>query len=152
LNPISNGSPANGTGSGSEASPTSGELAVAEAQAQRRVLLRHEADALDDLAELLAADAQLVLVAVGDQLAVVRELAVDQARRQHGAADLEHDLVGAHADPDDVGADIGDDRAQLVQRAGRDVGLEARVERDLERGLLDAQAVGVGRDHPQLRP
>ena len=44
-----------------------------------------------------------------------------------------------------------DDARELLQRAGRDVRLEAAVQRRLERGLLDAQAVGVRRDHPQVR-
>ena len=50
--------------------------------------------------ELGAVERQLVLVGLGQQLAVVRELAVDQARRERQAVDLEDDLVGAHADAD----------------------------------------------------
>ena len=50
--------------------------------AQRRVLLRHQADALDDAGELVPRDVQLVLVGVGQQLAVVRELPVDEPRGQ----------------------------------------------------------------------
>ena len=42
-------------------------------------------------------------------------------------------------------------RRQLLERAGRHVDLEAGRQRGLERRLLDAQAVGVGGDHPQLR-
>ena len=41
-------------------------------------------------------------------------------------------------------------RPQLLQRPGRHVGLEAVGQRGLEARLLDAQAIGVGGDHPQL--
>ena len=43
-----------------------------------------------------------------------------------------------------------DDAGELLERPGRDVGLETALERLLERRLLDAQAVGVRRDHAQV--
>ena len=70
-----------------------GERALAEAHAQGSVLLRQQADATDDLAELGGRQTQLVLHRLGQQLAVVRKLPVDQARGQHHIAELEHDLV-----------------------------------------------------------
>ena len=97
-----------------------------------------------------AGQAQLVLERLGQQLAVVRELAVDQARGEHHAADLEDDLVLADADGERLAARLLGDPRELLQRARRHVGLERSLQRRLERGLLDAQAVGVGRDHPQL--
>ena len=87
----------------SDASPMSGVCADTvsspsrEGQPQRRVLLRQQGDAAHDVGDLAAGQAQLVLVGVGQQLAVVGELPVDQPRGQHDAADLEDDLVGAHA-------------------------------------------------------
>src|SRR3954451_14450902 len=58
------------------------ERALGEAQAERRVLLRQEADAAHHLEQLVTAHAQLVLVRLGQELLVVREAALDQARRQ----------------------------------------------------------------------
>src|SRR5215218_10702295 len=49
------------------------ERTLGEAQPERGVLLRQQADAADHLEQLLTADAQLVLVRVGKQLLVVRE-------------------------------------------------------------------------------
>ena len=155
MKPISNGSPANGMGSGSLASPTSGvwaEIATSPSLKLSRSgaffcamrLMRRTTSS-----ELLARRGELVLVGLGQQLAVVRELTVDQAARERDAADLEDDLVGAHADADLLDV-VADEPAELLERAGGDVGLEAAVERRLELRLLHAQAVGVGRDHPQL--
>src|SRR4029077_6782132 len=41
---------------------------------------------------------------------------------------------------------------QLLKRASGDVCLERALKGSLERGLLDRQAIGVGRDHAQLLP
>jgi hypothetical protein len=90
-----------------------------------------------------------VLVGLGQQLAVVRELTVDQARGQRQPVDLEHDLVGAHADADVLDV-LADEAPELLQRPRGNVGLEALRQRVLKARLLDAQPVGVGRDHPQL--
>ena len=65
------------------------------------------------------------------------------------AVDLEHDLVGAHADADLLDV-VAHEPAELLERAGRHVGLEAAGQRRLEVRLLDAQAIGVGRHHAQL--
>ena len=43
-----------------------------------------------------------------------------------------------------------DDPGQLLQRAGRDVGLERAGQRRVQLRLLDREPVGVGRHHPQL--
>ena len=99
LKPISSGSPWNGTGSALARLADVGRRAdtvsspSVKRQPQRRVLLRQQRDAAHDLGDLAAGAAQLVLVGVGQQLAVVRELAVDQPRREHDAVDLEDDLV-----------------------------------------------------------
>ena len=85
-----------------------------------------------------------------EQLAVVGELTVDQARGEHDVAELEDDLVLSDADGERVVLGLLRDPRQLLQGAGRHVRLEAALQRRLERGLLDAQPVGVGRDHPQL--
>ena len=128
-----------------------GERALAEAQPQGRVLLRQQADAAHHLAELGGRHAQFVVDRVGQQLAVVGELAVDQARGQHRVAELEDHLVGPAADRQRVGVRAGGDADQLLQCPRRDVDLERALDGGLERGLLDAQAVGVGGHHPQLR-
>ena len=70
-----------------------GQLAVGEAQPQRRVALGQQRHAADDLEQLLARQRELVLELLRDQLAVVRELAVDPAGRQPGAAGAEDDVV-----------------------------------------------------------
>ena len=63
---------------------------------------------------------QLVLERLRQELAVVRELTVDQPRGQRDAADPEDDLVGAHADADRLGAvRRGDARPSSSQRPGR---------------------------------
>ena len=126
------------------------QLTLGEREPQRRVLLRQQRDAPHDLGDLAAGEPQLVLVGVRQQLAVVRELAVDQPRGEHDAADREDDLVGAHGDAQRLGVLVLDDPGELLQRPRRHVGLEGAGQRRLELGLLDAQAVGVGRDHPQL--
>src|SRR3954468_19019660 len=86
LNPISNGSPLNGTGSASEASPTSGVCAdtvtspsVNDSRSGAFFCASSETRR-HDLRQLAAGQPQLVLVAVGKQLAIVRELTVDQPR------------------------------------------------------------------------
>ena len=70
-----------------------GERALAEAESQRRVLLREQADASHHVRELGGRQAQLVLDGLRQQLAVVRELAVDQARGEDDVGELEDDLV-----------------------------------------------------------
>jgi hypothetical protein len=91
-----------------------------------------------------------VLVALRQQLAHVRELAVDQPRGEHDAGRLEHDLVRPQRDGDPLGRAVLDDPRELLQRPRRHVGLECAVERRLELGVLDGEAVAVGRRHPQL--
>ena len=117
---------------------------------QRRVLLREQADAPHDVGELARLEAQLVLVRVGQQLAVVRELTFDEARGEDHPADLEHDLVRVAGRAQRVGVGGLRDPRELLQGPGRHVRLERTVERRLERGLLHRQAVRVGGDHPQL--
>ena len=84
-----------------------GELALAELQAQRRVLLGQQADAPGDREQLGAVELDGVVEALGQELAVVGELAVDQARRDPDVADREERLV------------FGDDEAQLAAVDGR---------------------------------
>ena len=123
------------------------QLAVGEAEADRRVVLREHGDAAHDLGELVARDRDLVLEAVGHERAEVRELALDAARGQPRPLDADRDVVLR-------------DR-ELHGRAGRDQPLRLRegARRDdrvgglgrglLERGLLDGEAVRVGRGHRQ---
>jgi hypothetical protein len=155
LKPISNGSPGEGHGQGLGRLADVGglrahvELALGERQAQRRVLLRHERHPPHDARELLPRDVQLVLVGLGQQLTVVGELAVDQARGEHDGADLEDDLARAHPDRQ-VARLASRDPLELLQRPRRHVGLEAALDRRLEPRLLHAQAVGVRGHHAQL--
>jgi hypothetical protein len=55
-----------------------------------------------------------VLVGVGQQLAVVGELAVDQPRREHDAGGLEDDLVRAHGDGELLRGAVLDDPRELL--------------------------------------
>ena len=74
------------------------QLALGEAQPQRRVALGHHRGAPDDLEELLARQRHLVLEALGQQLLVVRELSVDPPRREPDVVRGEDDLVVLDAD------------------------------------------------------
>jgi hypothetical protein len=113
------------------------------------VLEREQADAADDVGELGGGDAHLVLDALGEQLAVVGELSVDEPRREHDVADLEHGLILADAHGDGLAGALLRDAHELGEGAGGDVRLEAAVELLVERGLLDAQTIRVGGDHAQ---
>ncbi len=84
------------------------------------------------------------------QLAVVRELAVDQARRENHAIQLEDDLILANARRQLRALGLLGDTCQLLQRASGHVSLQLAGEGLLQGGSLDTQAVGVGGDHPQL--
>ena len=81
------------------------------------------------------------------KLPVVRELAVDPARREPDAPDREEDLVLLHADRDLVA--VSGDPRQLLQRAAGDDGLELGSRR-VERRLLHGEAVRVGGRHHEL--
>ena len=147
----------NGTGIASLASPTSGvcaETISSPSQKLRRSGAFFCASRLIRRTTSVSSargQAQLVLDRLGQQLAVVGELTVDQARGEHGVAELEDDLVLRRRSTASASASrlLGDPH-ELLQRARRHVRLEAAAAAALERGLLDAQAVGVGRDHPQL--
>ena len=88
LKPISSGSPANGAGSDSCASPTSCVCAetVSSPSAKRsrsgELRCAITDDAADDVEQLVARQRELVLERLGQELLVVRELPVDAARRQ----------------------------------------------------------------------
>ena len=104
MKPISSGSPWNGTGSVSCASPTSGvradTVSSPSANASRSGAFFCASSEMRRTTSVISVrrQRQLVLVGVGQQLAVVGELAVDQPRREHDAAGLEDDLVRAHRD------------------------------------------------------
>ena len=102
-------------------------------EAQRRVLLREQADAADDVGELGAREAQLVLDGLRQQLAVVRELAVDQARGEHDVPELEDHLVLPDAHGERLARRLLGDAHELLQRPGGNVGLEASLQRRLQR-------------------
>jgi hypothetical protein len=89
-----------------------------------------------------------VLVRLGQQLLVVREATLHQARGQHHVVHGEDDLVLQRGHADALAGPGAGDSSQLLQRARRDVGLERALERLLELGLLDGQAIRVGGDHP----
>ena len=123
------------------------QLAVGEAQPERRVALRHQRDAADHVEQLFARQRQLVLELLGQQLPVVRELAVDAARREPRAVGAEHDVVLVHAELDLVG--VAGDPRELLQRACRDDRLELG-QRPGDGRLLDGEAVRIGRGHHDL--
>ena len=100
------------------------QLALGEAQPQRRGALRHHAGAADHVQELLARELDLVLERLGEKLLVVRELPVDAARREPRVVDADDDVVVQRAEADLAGA--GSDPAQLVERACGDNGVELR--------------------------
>src|SRR5437899_12916290 len=54
------------------------ERSLAEAEPKRGILLREQADPANDVGQLRARQAQLVLHGLGQQLTVVRKLSVDQ--------------------------------------------------------------------------
>ena len=75
--------------------------------------------------ELLAVDRQLVLVGLGQQLAVVRELTVDQPRATARAPPTSKTTWLART-PMRISLDVvAHEAAELLERAGRHVGLEA---------------------------
>jgi hypothetical protein len=90
------------------------QLPLREGQAQRCVLLREERDAANDVGDLRPAEPQLVLERIREELPVVGELAIDEARRQHDAAGLEHDLVRAHRDAQRLLASLPHDPRELL--------------------------------------
>src|SRR5262249_47452613 len=79
-----------------------GELTVGEPQLERRRTLDHHGGAANDLEQLSARKRQLMLELLRQELAVVRELSVDAARRKPDAVGREDDLVLEHADLDAV--------------------------------------------------
>ncbi len=88
-----------------------------------------------------------MLELLGKQLAVVRELAVDAARREPRAVGAEDDVVLLQPELHLVCA--GCDAGELLQRARRDDRLELR-QRPFDRRLLDGEAITVGCRHDDL--
>ena len=88
---------------------------------------------------------------VGEQLLVVGELAVDEARGDPDVAgrvaELEDGLVLADGDLDVARAQGGGQARDLAERLDRDDGLDLGLERVVELRLLDGQPVAVGGDH-----
>src|SRR5439155_5952812 len=126
------------------------ERALAEAQPERRVLLREEADPAHDLEQLGGAHPQLVLEGLREQLLVVREPALHEPRRQRDVPKPEYHLVLERRDLDVAPRAPSRDAPELLERPGWHVRLERAVERLLERGFFDTQAVRIGGDHAQL--
>ncbi len=124
-----------------------GELTLGEPKAKRRVPLREQADPANDVEELVAGKLELVLELLGEELLVVRELAVDPPARQPHAAGPEHDVVLLHGELHRLGA--ATDPRELLERSRRDDRLELG-QRAGKRGLLDGQPVGVRRGHDEL--
>src|SRR5580765_4504711 len=114
------------------------QLALGEAEVERCRALDHHAGAADNVEEFEPRNRQLVLERLGQELADVRELAVDAARREPDVPGREDDLVLLHADADLV--DIAGDARKLLQRAARDDRLEIRGGA-AERRLLDRKAI-----------
>ena len=87
---------------------------------------------------------------LGEKLAVIGELTVDEPRGQGRPVSLEHDLVLPHSHLELVGPGVLRDPRELLQGPSRDVRLKRAGEGLLELGLLHAQAVGVGGDHAEV--
>ena len=68
-----------------------------ELQAQRRGVAGEDLDPADGLHQVVAADGELVRVRLRDELAVVRELALDETGGETGGADLEGGIALAEA-------------------------------------------------------
>ncbi len=83
--------------------------------------------------DLRAREPQLVLDRLGEQLAIVGELAVDEPRGEHDVADLEHHLVLPNADRQLGLIDLLRDASQLLEGAGGHVRLDRPLQRRLER-------------------
>ena len=104
------------------------------------------------LRQVLAIDDRAGRMALRQDLLIVRELAVDEPADEVDALEVEQDLVLARGeDHVDRVVDVGQDPAELVERAGRDddARLLDRVER---RDRLDRDPVVVGRRQGQLVP
>ena len=91
-----------------------------------------------------------MLERLGEQLLVVREAALNEPRRQRDVPEPEYHLVLERGDLDVSCCAPSSDATELLERAGRNVRLQRAVERLFQRCLLDAQAIGVGRDHAKL--
>ena len=123
------------------------QLTLGKAKAERRIALRHQRDATNDLEQLVARKDELVVELLGQELAVVRELAVDATRREPRSVGAEDHVVLLQAELQIVGA--GRDAGELLEGARRDDRLEIR-ECPLDRGLLHGEPVRVGRRHDDL--
>jgi hypothetical protein len=88
-----------------------------------------------------------VFEGLGQELAVARELPLDQPRGEDHAGHAEEDLVPLNRDLDLVRTLLGDQPAELAHRAGRHVRLQLRLDRLLELRVLDAEPVRVGGHH-----
>ena len=108
------------------------------------------ADAADDLEEFRARQTNVVLVGLRQELLKVRELALDQPRREEDRPCSQDGLVAKEPTETCSTPSAGDDAAQLTQRSGGDVGLQLTADAGLQLGSLDGQPVGVGRDHRHL--
>ncbi len=122
------------------------QLTLCEAQPQGRVALREQAPRRTTSRSSSRGEHELVLELLGQQLAVVRELAVDPARSARPPHAEDH-VVLVHSD------------VRLSPRVGRQArhpgarGREIASSRSSgsERRLLHRQAIGVGRGHT-IRP
>src|SRR5581483_188879 len=100
-----------------------------------------------DVEQLLARQSQLVLELIGQELAIVRELAVDPACREPGLAVAEDDVVLVEAELQLTRVDP----SELLQRSSGDDRLELR-HHALRACLLDREAIRVrGRHHDLAR-
>src|SRR5205823_7966373 len=120
---------------------------VGEAKTERRVALRHQRDAPNDVEQLLARKLELVLELLGQELAVVRELSVDAPRRQPRTLGPEDDVVLVQTELHLV--DARGETRELLQRPCGDDRLELRYTAR-RWGLLDGETVGVGCRHHEL--
>src|SRR5690606_23151248 len=101
-----------------------GQLTRLEAQLQRHVALGQLTDTTGYLEELRPVEPNVMLEGLREELAVVRELPVDQDGVQFHPTEPEDGLAALQDYLDLIGLLRGDDPAQLRESPGRDVGLE----------------------------
>ena len=101
-------------------------------------------------AQLLGRDPQFVLERVGQQLAVVRELTVDQPRADRTLPPTWKTTWFSRSADRDLVRVAGRARSSSGSARAGTLASKPGVDRRLQRRHLHRQPVGVGRDHPQL--
>src|SRR5215211_436101 len=130
-----------------------GAFGEGEAHGDRRRLAGgEEVDPPQGADQLLPRDGDLPLESTRQEPPVLGEVAVYEPRAEDYVADPEQRLVLGERHLDVLFVRTGEDPGDLLHRPRRYDRLPRSFERSRrELRLLDAQAVGVGRDHPHAR-